>query len=175
MQRSSPPSLFEVLAWICWGRTTPSTQFPPHRASSMKTVSPPWRSSNCIRSPHAWGDVKCCETRCVKNPAKSINFQLSSALPVTHNYFFTSKWLFNLFHLEVLTLNLLDKNHTPTGRSINKECDHGWRCGVEDENFPRKKLRFSLISSVSLNQWGVGANDAQPYKFHAGGLCSKTL
>ncbi len=78
MQRSSPPCLFEVMAWICWSNMSSSTQLSPQRVTSMKKVLLLWSRllKNASNSP-CMRDVKCYETRC--NAAKSINFQLSHA------------------------------------------------------------------------------------------------
>lgn len=39
MQRSSPPCLFEVMAWIWWGNMASSTQFSLQRGTSMEKGS----------------------------------------------------------------------------------------------------------------------------------------
>lgn len=78
MQRSSPPCLFEVMAWICRGNMASSKQFFSTEKHKYETVMLPWSyllknapNSLCMK------DVKRYGTRC--NTAKSINFQSGRA------------------------------------------------------------------------------------------------
>lgn len=78
MQRSSPPCLFEVMAWICGGNMVSSKQFfPTEKHKYEKVVLPPSYLLKNASNSLCMKDVKCYETRC--NTANSINFQSGHA------------------------------------------------------------------------------------------------